>query len=524
MDSLSDSSRCELDSVTSSDSLQLITDEFHLQHASTPDISSIVSSKRISSLELENERLRVALEHIRLELDAKTAANRGLKDKITEMYLEAHNALLERQQLQNSIKDAIARFTVAEGSVKWYKHQLHNMQAGKRTLQLEIDTHREIARRKQRALTELTAKCNQWNAEYAESVEKFKRENRILRTEIEALTLDRNKDNNLHSNFQDSNFEALSINLSEKLRATETELRETKEEFQLIEQRLLCSEATKSSIENALSNNWALISSMESTSQKCESEKNELMETLKQTRVEVRHLRDEKQKLQITLLSAKQERNQVEEAIVLLRSRLSKMITQYKTLKKRNAEVEDKLNSMEELKNENKRLKTLSFAANASLFKKLREAKCKNRKLENQLRNIRVNGHLNNMKIKTDASMRECLNQALQRNRELQDQLQSMLITKTPDESIDEGYGDSTVGTMTFDLSPHLLEPTLLDKVNRVLAESKDFLAPMESSLNELQTKFENFIGKHRAQTAQLFSTNRHVDSMSSVENAECIT
>lgn len=87
MDNLSDSFKAELDSATSTDSLQLISDEFHIRHLSTPDVSNIELSKRIALLELENERFRIDLENMRIELNARIVANEGLKGKITELFI-----------------------------------------------------------------------------------------------------------------------------------------------------------------------------------------------------------------------------------------------------------------------------------------------------------------------------------------------------------------------------------------------------------------------------------------------------
>lgn len=189
----SDSSRCELESITSGDSLQIITDEFSLNHFSTPDVSNADLSKRLAALELDNERLRIDLENSRLELNAKNAANQGLKNKIAELYVEAQNSLQERQKLQNQMKDIQCQLVTAENSTKWYQGQMHEVQAGKRSLQVEIDTYQSMLRQKHQTLVNITAKWKQLNDDYLTTVHNNRREKIALEEEIEQL---KSKENN----------------------------------------------------------------------------------------------------------------------------------------------------------------------------------------------------------------------------------------------------------------------------------------------------------------------------------------
>lgn len=189
MDAGSDLSRCELDSITSADSLQMITDEFRLQHLSTPDATNAELSKRVAALELDNERLRIDLENARLELNAKNAANQGLKNKIAEMYVEAQTSLQEKQKLHNTAKDAQCRFAAAENSTKWYQGQMHEIQAGKQTLQVEIDTYQSMLRQKHQTLVNMTAKWKQLNEDYLSIVQKHRKEKDALQAEIDALKM-----------------------------------------------------------------------------------------------------------------------------------------------------------------------------------------------------------------------------------------------------------------------------------------------------------------------------------------------
>ncbi|XP_071629063.1 uncharacterized protein [Temnothorax longispinosus] len=491
MDNLSDSFRGELDSVTSTDSLQLITDEFHLRHLSTPDVSNIELSKRAALLELENERLRVDLENARIDLNARIAANQGLKGKVTELFVEMQTVLQDKQRLQNTLTDTNNRLSAAEASAKWYQSQLHILMASKKSLQVEIDTYQGILKQRQRAIADVNAGYKKLSAEYTELAQQYQREKQEMRNAMKDLQ-SHIRSINTAQDALDGNSTGSPTDMSMMLEATEDELRNTKAELKTLEQRLMGNEMARMSMENTLSKQRVLISSMEENMQKSETERNETADLLRKTQFEIQKLRSENETLQTSLLASKREQSQVEDAISHLRLQLTKMIAHYKLLKSKNAESEEKLSTMQDLANENKRLKTLSYKANSALFKKLREEKAKTRNLEQKFYCKQTNDQLGIMN-KTEHSLREYLKQVLSKNKDLQDQLKS--ITRVADESIDEGYGDSnSINTSSNSLdipSPSPVNSVLLNNAVDVLARSKDFGSSMQKELNALRSKME---------------------------------
>ncbi|OAD62960.1 hypothetical protein WN48_06778 [Eufriesea mexicana] len=486
MDSLPDSFKGEVDSVTSTDSLQLITDEFHIRHLSTPDVSNIELSKRVALLELENERLRIDLENIRIELNARIAANEGLKGKITELYVEMQLVVQEKQKLQNNLTDLNNHLDASEASMKWYQSQVHGLQASKKTLQLEIDTYQGILQKRQQTIANINARYKQLNMDYTELLQKHQKEKQDLENEVQNLKTQNQSDTMLESlNINSSN----SPDICTKLELTEDELRGTKAELKTLEKRLLGNEVSKALLENALAKQRILITTMEENMQKCETKKNQTADTLRKTQLEIQKLKSENEALQTTLFSSKQEQSQIEDAIFQLRLQLTKMIAQYKLLKSKNVEAEEKLNSMQDVINENKRLKTLSYEANTTLIRKLRQEKRKVKCLENKLLGIQTKGYLSNMKNKMEVSLHECLKQVLIRNKDLKDQLKAL--TKNSDESIDEGYGDNSIASsISINIpSPKSINPVLLDAISNILLQSKDFCKPIQTELEHLKLK-----------------------------------
>ncbi|XP_012064387.1 PREDICTED: early endosome antigen 1-like [Atta cephalotes] len=491
MDNLSDSYRGE-DSMISTDSLQLITDEFHLRHLSTPDVSNIELSKRVALLELENERLRVDLENVRIDLNARIASNQGLKGKITELFVEMQTVLQDKQKLQNVLTDTNNRLSAVETSAKWYQSQMHILMASKKCLQVEIDTYQNILKQRQHAIEDINASYNKLSIEYMELTQQYQREKQEMQNTMKDLQSHIRAINTVQDAL-DENLTGSPTDMSMLLEATEDELRNTKAEMKILEQRLLSNEMAKMSMENTLSKQRILISSMEENMQESEMEKNETADLLRKTQFEVQKLRSENETLQTSLLASKREQSQVEDAISYLRLQLTKMIAQYKLLKSKNAESEEKLNIMQDLVNENKRLKTLSYKANSALLKKLREEKAKMKNLERKFYYKQTNDQLNDVKNKTERSLQEYLKQVLLRNKDLQDQLKS--ITRIADESIDEGYGDSnSINNFSNSLdipSPPPINSVLLNNAINVLTRSKDFESPMQEELNALRSKIE---------------------------------
>lgn len=379
--------------MTSTDSLQLITDEFHLRHLSTPDVSNIELSKRVALLELENERLRVDLENVRIDLNARIAANQGLKGKITELFVEMQTVLRDKQKLQNTLTDTNSRLSAAEASAKWYQSQVHILMAGKKSLQVEIDTYQGILKQRQRAIADINASYKKLSVEYTELVQQYQKEKQKMQSAMKDLQLriDTVQDTS------DGNSTGSPTDVSMVLEATEDELRNTRTELKTLEQCLLGNEMARMSMENTLSKQRVLIASMEESIQKCETEKNETADLLRKTQFEIQKLRSENETLQTSLLTSKREQSQVEDAISHLRIQLTKMIAQYKLLRSKNVESEEKLSNMQDLASENKRLRTLSHKANSTLLKKLREEKTKIKTLEQKLHFKQMNGQLNNM-------------------------------------------------------------------------------------------------------------------------------
>ncbi|KZC08573.1 PREDICTED: spindle pole body component 110-like [Dufourea novaeangliae] len=487
MDNLSDSFKGDIDSITSTDSLQLITDEFRIRHLSTPDVSNTELSKRVALLELENERLRVDMENLHIELNARIAANECLKGKITELYVEMQVVLQEKQKLQNILTDTNNRLESAETSARWYQSQMHGLQASKKTLQLEINTYQGILQQRQQAIVNINARYKQLNVDYTELLKKHQKEKQDLEYEVRSFKI-QNHSNNIKETI-DNNALCTPPDISTKLELTEDELRDTKAVLKTVEKRLLGNEVSKMLMENALSKQRILITTMKENIQKCETDKNQTADTLRKTEFEIQKLKSENDALQTTLLSSKQEQSQIEDAIFQVRFQLTKMITQYKLLKSKNVDAEVKLNSMQDVIEENKRLKALSYEANSALIRKLRQEKRKVKSLENKLYGVEINEQLDNMKTKTELSLHECLKQVLLRNKDLKDQLKAL--TKTSEESIDEGYGDSSIVSSIFlDIpSPSSINPVLLNTASSVLLKSKDFCKPLQTELNYLQLK-----------------------------------
>ncbi|XP_039307151.1 putative protein tag-278 isoform X2 [Solenopsis invicta] len=520
MDNLSDSFRGELDSVTSTDSLQLITDEFHLRHLSTPDVSNIELSKRVALLELENERLRVDLENTRIDLNARIAANQGLKGKITELFVEMQTVLQDKQKLQNTLTDTNNRLSAADTSAKWYQSQVHILMASKKSLQVEIDTYQNILKQRQHAIADINANYKKLSIEYTELAQQYQKEKQEMQDAMKDLQSHIQSISTVQDAL-DGNSTSSPADVSMMLEATEDELRNAKTELKTLEQRLLSNEMARMSMENMLSKQRILISSMEENMQKSETEKNETADLLRKTQFKMEKLRSENETLQTSLLASKQEQSQVEDAISHLRLQLTKMIAQYKLLKSKNAEYEEKLSAMQDLVNENKRLKTLSYKANSALLKKLREEKAKIKNLERKVYCKQTNDHLDKMKnIKSEHSLREYLKQVLFKNKDLQDQLKS--ITRIADESIDEGYGDSnSINTSTISLdipSPPPVNLVLLNNAVDVLARSKDFGSSMQEELNILRSKMETL--RNQCNMLNQQKDNSNVNDMTPPRNS----
>ncbi|XP_017891166.1 unconventional myosin-XVIIIa-like [Ceratina calcarata] len=502
MDTWSDSFKGELDSVTSTttttDSLHL-DEQFHMKHSSTPDggVSNTELSKRVALLELENERLRMDLENTRIELNARIAANEGLKGKITELYVEMQVVVQQKQKLQNTLTDVTNRLGAAEASAKWYQSQVYGLQASRKTLQLEIDTYQGILHQRQQTIASINSRYKQLNADYMELVQDRQKEKHSLERE-------NSKAHRLNAGIPElssigtnggggggGSTNTSADDISTKLESTEDELRGTKAELKTLEKRLLGHEVSKASMENALAKQRVLIEIMEGNMQRCESEKNQTADALRKTQLDIKKLKSENDALQTTLLSSKQEQSQIENATFQLQIQLTEMIARYKLLRSKNAEAETKLSSMQDVIIENGRLKTLSYEANTALIRRLRQEKRKVKSLENKLRNVELKRHTSNTRNQAEVS--ECLKQTLTRNKDSKGQSKTLVKNSTSESVVDdEGYGDNSITSSIASIdvpSPRSLDPVLVETVTNVLSRSKEFPKPVQEELDHLKLK-----------------------------------
>ncbi|XP_076237218.1 uncharacterized protein LOC143180988 isoform X2 [Calliopsis andreniformis] len=483
MDNLSKPFKRKLDSATT-DTLHLITTELY-KHLSTPDVSDIDLSKRIALLELENERLRMDLENLHIELDAKIAANEGLKEKITELYVEMQLVLQEKQKLQSTLIDANNQLDIAQASTKWYQSQVYDLQANKRTLQLEIDTYQGVLQQRQQTIINISTKYKQLDMDYIILLQKYKKHKQNLEHEIQNLK-SQNQLNSITETL-DNVTTFGSPDTSIKLESIENELQDMKAKLKTLEKQLLGNEVSKL-MENTLTKQYVLITTMKENVQKCESEKNQFANALCKMQLEIQKLRCKNETLQTTLLFSKQEQSQIEDAIFQLQVQLTKLIAQYKLLKSKNMEAEEKLSSMQGIINEDEHLKKLSRKANSAVIRKLGQEKDKVKCLEKKLCITHTEEYLNHMNS-TEISLRECIKLVLIRNKELKDQLKAL--TKTSDEAIDEGYGDSSIiSSVSIDIpSLSSINSVLLNTASNTLLRSKNFGKPMQRELDQLQMK-----------------------------------
>ncbi|XP_066597673.1 protein BCAP-like isoform X2 [Prorops nasuta] len=453
----------------------------------TPDVSNIELTKRVNLLELENERLRIELENSRIELNARIAANEGLKGKISELYVEIQAVIQSKQKLQNTLTDTTKQLSIMEASTKWYQGQLHNTQANKKALQLEVSTYQQISKQRQQTINSITGRCRQLVADYTKLMQKYQEEKHCFYEKLKDLEA-KSVENFAQNNYDSSGSNSEILDLCTKLEISERELYDTRTELKVSEQRLMSTETAKNSMENLIDKQQSLIKSMEDDMQKWNTERSEMVDKLCKMDFEKQQLKAENEILKADLHTSTIEQNQVEDAMIQLRTQLTKMIAQYKLIKARNTEVEEKLNLVGDVENENKKLKKLSYQANSSLLRKLMQEKRKIKTLQKKLQNEQSKGQLTEAKSMTENTLRACLKQALSRNKDLKDQLKSL--SKSLEENIDEGYGDNSILSSVSDIpTPMPNNSVLLNAAAQVLSRSKDFSLPLEKELSLLEMK-----------------------------------
>lgn len=158
--------------------------------------TNIELSKRVALLELENDRLRTNLENMRIDLNSRIAANEGLKSKITELYVELQSTLQNKRKCENLLNETNDKLTVADSTTQWYKSQLHNIQADRSSLRLEISMYQNMLKQRQQGIIDLTSKYRQLGHDYTETMKKHQKERQCSHDEIRKLKLQTNVQKN----------------------------------------------------------------------------------------------------------------------------------------------------------------------------------------------------------------------------------------------------------------------------------------------------------------------------------------
>ncbi|XP_015110146.1 girdin [Diachasma alloeum] len=478
----------EVDSNASFDSLHLSSEDFNppspYPHSSTPE-----SSKNLQEFEQEAEKLRLALENSRSEIDLLKSSNNALKKKIGELFLEAQASLEDKLRLQNTLKDRECQLAMIENSSRWYQARLHESEAANKSLKMDLEAYQKILHQREQTIADYTDKCEknrhlktkfeQLETKYRMECENFQKELHVMKTENSSKNSSRSKP-------QASSEEKIVLDLRKKIE-------EMSRDLEIAERRYSNAELSRSLEENSSLSYKKQLEKLRDDFSSLEIEKNEASEKLKVLNAQSEDLRIENERLNLILLSSKKEKVEVEEGIVQLRLQLTKMIAQHKALKSRNLVTERRLGKemgrVREMEKENRRLKARSVAVNNSLVRKIREEKRRCKVLEGVLREERAKSIVDYQKGETVNSMTICLRQALNREKDLRDRLK--LLSKPSDESVDEGYADSA-GFSDIPLpSPSPMDSGLMNFAVNVLMRSQNFMAPISSSLSELEMKLE---------------------------------
>uniref|UniRef100_T1J9P7 Calcium binding and coiled-coil domain-containing protein n=1 Tax=Strigamia maritima TaxID=126957 RepID=T1J9P7_STRMM len=100
------------------------------------DLAQIKDDLR--DLEECNARLRIDGEELRMELEAKEGAVRGLKSKIAELHVESQLATQAKIQAVNDQQLVKSEMDALQKSREWYRTQLHGVQESRNKMQQEL--------------------------------------------------------------------------------------------------------------------------------------------------------------------------------------------------------------------------------------------------------------------------------------------------------------------------------------------------------------------------------------------------
>lgn len=298
-------------------------------------------------VETENEKLRINLQELKIELESKNTVSQSLKNKITEQHIELQNQIQAKLKLNNFVAALSNEIESIKKSEKWYTEQLHTCQYSKNKIQQELmSTQSNLVLNTQKT-DKLEAEVSYWKNTCEETrVKAMKEKERLLKRMeiIEADLIERQAILECTENYETKN-----VAIQESITSVENKILcdEYKDEITnlnkvLEEKDVLLNDLKKQSadflvrvttLQKMLNEKELSYQMLENTNSDLEMKCNHYNENIRMKENQLLELRNKIVTLEVALHAANKEKEEINDTIKIIREDFNKFMKSYNNLK-----------------------------------------------------------------------------------------------------------------------------------------------------------------------------------------------
>lgn len=320
-----------------------------------------------AKLETENEKLRIAEQEMKIELDSKNSVLLGLKNKITEQHIEMQNYVQAKLKLNNHVTSLNNEIESVRKSEKWYIEQLHTCQLAKSKLQQQLMSLQSSFVSDNQKIESLRSEIVKWKNACEETRIKAIREKEKLLRKMEMIEADLVEREATYKCTTEANqIDSIAYNLK-KLEDSQNEIQnkllveEYEERLETIAKLVAQKDESISEFnkektdflirittqQKMLNEKELLYQSVENANNDLEMKCNNLSETLRTKDNQLLELRNKIVNLEVGLHAASKEKEEIDEVVKNVRDDFNKFMKCYNNMKETLEEKTKIINNFE---------------------------------------------------------------------------------------------------------------------------------------------------------------------------------
>ncbi|XP_049788353.1 golgin subfamily A member 3-like [Schistocerca cancellata] len=356
----------------------------NLELKSIVDLSIAEKNKlkdEMKNMESINEKLRIELQELQVELESKIGSVSGLKSKITDLHMECQSLLQGKLKAENSVTTLKNDLISSQKLTSWYRDQLHLSQAARTKVQQDLMASQTNLMSYSQAVEKLRAEKSQLQNLVDDLEQKMVREKQNLVRKLEVIQAemfsreavllsqvrpDGNSEGVASKDPKSLETTSLLENPADKVSELEQQVDELRKDIIHRDNRITQLEEENAALLIKANELQIIINEKNACQQNIENKyghlemsNQHLKDALKTTEQQLMDIKNEKIALEVTLSAALREKAEIDSSIKQLREDISCIQHSYTAMKTKLLEKEKEIIDVKEKLEESKRIYTV---------------------------------------------------------------------------------------------------------------------------------------------------------------------